>query len=383
MGKTAGKPAGTNAGKKTGKAKQPPERIVIKVGTSVLTQANHFLDYNVIHQIVEQIGALRAAGHQVVLVTSGAAGAAHGLAEFTREKKKLLKMQLMTSVGQPRLMQTYADFFREHDIHVAQALLTRADFGQRERYLSIRQVLEGLLALGVQPIVNENDVVAGEALTFGDNDYLSAAVAATIGADRLFLLTTVGGFFSGGDPRANGEATLVPEVREITKEMWASCQPSLSMGGRGGMYSKLKAAEMVSSFGIRAYIGPGKEPNLVPRVLAGETLGTYFHPSAKRMKSYRQWLRFGALTNGRIIVDEGAEKALRNNKSLLPAGITAAEGNFSQGEVVEIQNARREHLGVGVIELNSESLRAMVEGGTATPRSQEAIHKDRLLIAGL
>ena len=356
------------------------ERLVIKVGTGVLTRPSHHLDYNVIHQIVDQIGRLRREGHQVVLVTSGAAGASHGLLDAQREHKALLRLQMMTSVGQPRLMQTYADFFREHSIVIAQALLTRFDFGDRERYLSIRQVLEGLLGMGIVPIVNENDVVAGEALTFGDNDFLSAAVASTIGAHRLFLLTTMDGFYAGGDPKVSPQARLLHEVREISAEMWQSCQPTLSMGGRGGMYSKLKSVDMVTAFGIEAYIAPGKEPAVVSRIIAGETLGTHFPPRQKRMKSYRQWLRFGALSVGKLFVDAGAEKALRNNKSLLPAGITHAEGNFRPGEVVEIYNAKQEKLGVGVVEMASDVLGAIVRGEQAADRSDEAIHKDRLLM---
>lgn len=364
----------------TNRTAMSAERLVIKVGTGVLTRPDNHLDYNVIHQIVSQIGELRRNRHQVVLISSGAAGASHGLADVRREKRELLRLQIKTAVGQPRLMQTYADFFREYNIVIAQALLTRYDFGLRDRYLSIRQVLDGLLRHGLVPIINENDVVAGEALTFGDNDYLSAAVASTIGANRLFLLTTAKGFYRGGDPKVSKGARLIREVREITPRMWQSCQPTLSMGGRGGMYSKLKAAEMVTSFGIEAHIASGKEPDVVPRIMAGEALGTHFPPRAERMKSYRQWLRFGALSQGSIVVDGGAEKALRNDKSLLPAGITAVKGSFQTGEVVEIQNPRGEKLGVGVTEMSADALQAILDNDTPAARSTEAIHKDRLLI---
>lgn len=357
------------------------ERLVIKVGTSVLTQLNQRLDYNVIHQIVEQIGALRRDGHQVLLVSSGAAGASHGLADFQREHRSLLRRQMMTAVGQPRLMSVYTDFFREHQISIAQALLTRHDFGDRERYLNIRNVMEGLLNLNVLPILNENDVVVDEALTFGDNDYLAAAVAPAISANRLFLLTVGDGFYLGGDPRQNPEAKLLEEVREITPEMWESCQTTLSSGGRGGMLSKLKAAEMATSFGIETHIVSGKVPDIVCRVMAGERHGTRFLPTTKRLKGYRQWLRFGALTNGRIYIDPGAERALANNKSLLPAGIKRAEGAFQPGDVVEIFNAAEEKLGVGLINFSAEELNAMLSGTRQMARSMEAIHKDRLLLA--
>ncbi len=355
------------------------ERLVVKVGTRVLTQPNQQLDYNVIHQIVEQIGALRRAGHQVVLVTSGAAGAAHGLGDFTREKKSLLRKQMMTAVGQPRLMSVYTDFFREHHITIAQALLTRADFADRERYLNVRNVIEGLLQMGTLPILNENDVVVSEALTFGDNDFLAAAAASLSGASRLFLLTAADGFYAGGDPKHNPDARLLHEVREITPQMWEWCQETLSHGGSGGMLSKLKAAEMVAAFGIEVHIVSGKAPDVVPRVMAGETIGTRFLPTQRRLKSYRQWLRFGALTSGRIYVDAGAERALRNDKSLLPAGIVRVDGAFRSGDVVEVYSAGEEKLGVGLVNFSAAELFALKQ--QARPeKSEVAIHKDRLLL---
>ncbi|MDH5751463.1 MAG: glutamate 5-kinase, partial [Deltaproteobacteria bacterium] len=280
----------------------------------------------------------------------------------------------------PRLIAIYNDFFREHRITCAQALLTRSDFGDRERYLSIRNVLEGLLRLNILPIINENDVVASDALTFGDNDFLSAAVASLVGADKLFLLTSTDGFYQGGDPNVNKKARLVDEVQEITPEMWADCQPTLSLGGRGGMYSKLKSAQLASSHGIEVVVASGKEPGVVSRIMEGERLGTRFLPTGKRMRSYRLWLRFGAITNGTIAIDAGAEKALRNNKSLLPAGIVSMEGDFRKGEVVAIHNPAGQQLGMGVVEISSDELRDMISGSREMERSREAVHKDRLLM---
>jgi glutamate 5-kinase len=359
---------------------KPAERLVIKVGTNVLTRSNQQLDYNTVHQIVEQIGALRKTGHKVLLVTSGAAGAGRALCEFRQERNSLVRRQMMTAVGQPRLMQLYTDFFREFNIVVAQGLLTRSDFADRAHYLSVRNVIEGLLMGEVLPIVNENDVVASEELTFGDNDYLAAAVAAMIGAHRLFLLTTADGFYMGGEPGRNPEAKVIREAPAITPEMWASCESSLQEGGRGGMLSKLKAVEMATSFGIEAYIASGKEPRVVPRILAGEALGSRFLARTHRLKGYRQWLRFGAMANGRVIVDEGAAKALLNNKSLLPAGIAKVEGSFTDGDVVEIYSRDMEKLGVGLINFSSADMEAMIRGEKPRDRSQEAIHKDRLLL---
>ena len=356
------------------------ERLVIKVGTNVLTGRKQHLDYNTIHQIVEQIGTLRRAGHSVLLVTSGAGGAGRGLSGYGDERNPLVRRQMMTAVGQPRLMQLYTDFFREHHILVAQALLTRSDFADRAHYLSIRNVIEGLLRADILPIVNENDVVTSEEITFGDNDYLAAACAAMIGASRLFLLTSANGFFLGGEPGRNPEAKLVREAKEITPEMWASCEVSLHEGGRGGMLSKLKSVEMATSFGIDTHIVPGKEPDVVPRVLGGEALGSRFLARANRLKGYRKWLRFGAMASGRIIVDDGAVKALHNNKSLLPAGVAKVEGSFQEGDVVEIYDRDMAKLGVGLINFSSLDMEAMIRGDKPRDRSQEAIHKDRLLL---
>lgn len=360
----------------------PRERLVIKVGTNVLTRENQQLDYNAIHQIVEQTGALRQAGHKVLLVSSGAAGAGHGLASYRHERNPLVRRQLMTAVGQPRLMQIYTDFFREFNVVTAQALITRSDFADRVHYLNVRNVVEGLLKADIVPIVNENDVVASEELTFGDNDYLAAAVASMIGAHRMFLLTSADGFYLGGDPGRTPGAKLLREAEAITEEMWDSCETSLAEGGRGGMRSKLKGVEMATSFGIETYIASGKEPNVVPRIMAGEELGSRFLARPHRLKGYRQWLRFGAMATGRVIVDDGAAKALRNNKSLLPAGIAKVEGSFRDGDVVEIFNRAMEKIGVGLINLSSADVEAIVSGDRRPNRSEEAIHKDRLLMVG-
>ena len=365
--------------------KQPKERLVIKIGTSVLTRLGQHLDYNVIHQIVQQIGALHQQGHQVVLVTSGAAGAAWGLADFSSEKRTLRRLQLMTSVGQPRLIQMYADFFREQHMSVAQALLTRLDFGHRQHYLSICEVLGGLLKRGLVPIVNENDVVAGDALTFGDNDYLSVGVAAAINADRLMLLTTTQGFYAGGDPLKNPKATLLGRVHEITPEMWRWCTPTFSTGGRGGMHSKLKAAKMANAFGIDAHILHGKTPQVLFRALAKEEIGTHFIPQAKRMRSYQRWLRLEAMVHGKLVIDAGAAKALRTKKSLLLAGVVTFEGVFHSGEVVEIHQEVVGKLGVGVSGWSSEMLqerlkqRANLKQGSGN-HDKPAVHRDYLLL---
>ncbi len=366
--------------------KNAKERLVVKVGTNVLTRSDQHLDYNVIHQIVQQIGILHAQGHQVILVTSGASGAAWGLADFSSEKRTLRRLQLMTAVGQPRLIQMYADFFREQHIGVAQALLTRLDFGHRGHYLSICEVLDGLLERNLVPIVNENDVVAGDALTFGDNDYLAVGVAAAINADRLMLLTTTQGFYAGGDPHTNLQAKLLTQVHKITPEMWKWCAPTFSEGGRGGMHSKLKAAEVGNAFGIDVHVLPGKMPEVLFRALAKEAIGTHFVPQVKRMRSYRRWLRLAAMVHGKLVIDAGAAQALRTQKSLLFAGVVACEGAFCSGEVVEIYEEKEGKLGVGVSGWSSDALherlkhRANSVESSNVSNDKPAIHRNHLLL---
>ncbi len=354
------------------------ERLVLKVGTNVVTQPDQHLDYNVIHQLVEDIGELRARGHQVVLVASGARGSSWKLVDFGDEKDGQLQRRMMAAVGQPRLMQLYGEFFHEQGVVIAQALLTRHDFGHRERYLGLREMFEGLLKRGVLPVVNENDAVSGVGLSFGDNDYLSAAVAANIGAQRLFLLTSTEGFYLGGAVEHHTEARLVKEVCGIDQEMWDSCSEEFSWGGQGGMRSKLKAAEIVTACGIDVYILSGRQAGGVLRVLEGEAVGTHIVAEGKRPRSFQQWLRVGAFTWGRVVVDAGAAKALGNKKSLLPAGIVAVEGKFSRGEVVEIHMQGGAKLGLGVAELDSRELMELLDSHVRGGR--EAIHRDRLLL---
>ncbi|MGK5093294.1 glutamate 5-kinase [Deltaproteobacteria bacterium TL4] len=336
-------------------------RIVIKVGTNVLQRPNGKLDYNVISELGDQLAAIHEKGFQVVLVSSGAVGAGKELVHFEKEKRSLLRKQMTAAVGQVRLMQIYSDFFLEHRILIAQILLTRADFGNRVSYLNVRNTLEGLLSAQVLPIINENDVVATEELEskFGDNDLLAVYVAALIGADRLFFLTTARGFLKL-DENGGGE-TLIPVVETYHEDLLQLCHSNLSKGGTGGMLSKVKAAGMAMSFGIHAHILYGKEQNAVLRVLENEKIGTHFLASGKKIKNYQKWLAAGALSKGKIVIDPGAEQALRNKKSLLAKGIVTVEGHFEVKDLVGLFNQTGEKIGVGQVRLSEKELKQQLQ----------------------
>ncbi len=330
------------------------KRIVIKVGTNVLQSENGKLDYNLIRDLAEQIALLFGKNYQIVFISSGAVGAGEELQSFNHEKNSLLRKQMSAAVGQVRLMQIYSDFFLEHQIVIAQVLVTRSNFGERVSYLNIGNTLEGLLAAKVLPIINENDVVAADELTlqFGDNDQLAVFVSSLIGADALFYLTIAPGLLKG--------EKLLETVTEINETILSYCDPILSSGGRGGMLNKVKSAGMAMSLGIDTYIVSGKMENVVLRILEGERIGTHFIAQGEKISSYRKWLTVGAMDKGRLVIDKGAEKALHNKKSLLAAGIIQVSGDFKIKDLVNIYNQSDVKIGVGRINLSAEELKAQI-----------------------
>ncbi len=330
------------------------KRIVIKVGTNVLQSRKGKLDYNLVRDLAEQISSLLEQNYEILFITSGAISAGQELQSFSDEKDMILREQMMAAVGQVRLMQIYSDFFLEHQIVIGQVLVTRSDFGNRSAYLNIRNTLEGLLKIRVLPIINENDVVATEELApqFGDNDQLAVFVSALVSADTLFYLTNTSGLLEGSN--------LIESVTEVNDEILNYCDPTIAPGAKGGMLSKVRAARMAMSFGIDTFILSGKSYNAVSRILAGERIGTHFVAQGEKVKSYRKWLAVGAMGNGRLTIDAGAEKALQNKKSLLAAGITEVSGNFQIKDLVTIYNEADVKIGVGRINLPSEELKQQI-----------------------
>lgn len=347
-------------------------RIVVKVGTGVLTDRRKQPDLGQMEQLVGQLAEQRKAGREVVLVTSGAVGAGMGTLGFERRPSELAELQACAAVGQSRLMATYEQLFARHGLHVAQILLTHDDLEHHERHLNVRNTLVALLQRGVVPIINENDTVSFEELRFGDNDKLSALVACLLPADLLVILTTVDGLIEGyGQPNAR----VVPTVEKLDATLERMAGGTESATAVGGMASKLKAAHIAMRAGIPLVIASGKRAGLLAKAVAGNDVGTLFVPRPNKLKGRKRWIAFFHHPKGALIVDDGARKALREQgKSLLFPGITRSEGGFAAGEVVAIRDLNGREFARGIIACDASAL--------ADPRVRrtEIVHRDNLVI---
>ena len=311
--------------------------IVVKVGTRVVTGDSGYLDDGRIARLAEQLNELVSQGRRVVLVSSGAVGA--GMSELGLDARPtdLARLQAVAAVGQAKLIEAYDRIFRQHGRHAAQVLLTAQDLDDRAGYLNVRNTLFSLMEFKAIPIINENDTVAVDELmtTFGDNDRLAALVTNMLGAELLIILSDVDGLYDG-DP--GSESTdVVQLVSEWNEEVRGYASAAWEGPGRGGMISKLEAAEIVTTAGEQVIIASGHEENVLCRIVEGEALGTLFVSQGKALSSRKKWLRFSAQSRGRLYVDEGAQRAIRDEgSSLLAIGITRVEGDFDKGGVVEI-----------------------------------------------
>jgi len=355
------------------------KRVLIKVGTHILGRDNGRLDYNRISDLVDQIAKIKT-HHQVLLVSSGATRAGKEFRQFNDVKDPLVRKQMLASIGQGRLFQVYSDFFREHSVVTAQALLTSGNFRWESSFQNMKTALEGLLNNSVLPIINENDVTSFRESSFGDNDQLAALTAAMMNVDMLILLSDIVGFFTA-DPKNDPEAQLIPKVEKITPELLQLCEDSLSDGGTGGMLSKLKAAEFATQYGIPTIVCSGEEKDCIIKAVNGETSGTYFETAKekKQFSSRGSWMITGADVKGSITVDEGAEKALKNNKSLLAVGIIGLEGSFEKKDVVLIQNEEKIRLGAGLANFESQEIDGFVKS-YEKPKGMIVVHKNHLFM---
>ncbi len=365
------------------------KRIVIKIGTNVLQQTNGKLDYKLISELTSQIARIRSNGHEVLLVSSGSVGAGRELFSVDESGNTLASHQILASVGQAKLIQIYSDSFRKHKTTVAQILLTRGDFGLRKSYLNIRNTLENLLKYRIVPIVNENDVVATEELdlNFGDNDLLAVYLATLIGADQLFFLTVAPGLLKEEETAQGKQSKVVAKVEKLTEEIIQHCLPFTSVGGKGGMESKVRSAGMAMSFGIDTHIIDGKFPAGVFEIMEGRPLGTHFVAHGRKIRSYQKWLAAGALNKGTLIIDQGAEQALlKNKKSLLARGVARVEGQFEDKDLVEIHNLEGVKLGVGRADCSAKVLRSQIKernltnSKVNTRSAKPVIHRNHLFL---
>ena len=326
-------------------------RIVVKAGTSVLTGGGEKLDLDNMTSLVAQIAQLHDRNIELILVSSGAIAAGRHVLGLPEGRRDISFRQVLAAIGQSHLMRTYDELFSRHAIKVAQALLTRNDFGNRQDYLNVRNTLMALLELKVLPVVNENDVVAMEEIgeVFGDNDRLSALVANLVDADLLVILTDTGGLYTD-DPHVNPEAQLVRHVNRVDSKVEALAVRHYKSTSRGGMSTKLEAAKLATASGVTMVICNGAEPDVLARLIAGEELGTLFSPIADKMESRKRWMLSGLSTYGEIVIDQGAVAALKEGKrSLLPAGVKEVRGRFHRGDIVYIVECGGSRLACGIV----------------------------------
>lgn len=335
-----------------------PKRIVVKVGSSSLTDAKGHLAKPCLGALAEQISELRRSlGIQVILVSSGAVAAGVGHLGWQRGAITLREKQAAAAVGQGLLIDAYREFFASDGIEVAQILLTRSDLDDRHRYVHIRNTLETLLRHGVLPIVNENDTVAVDEIRVGDNDTLAGLVALAADADLLLLLTDTDGFYDR-DPRHDPEAQRIPDVLEIDGPLMEKAgRPGTGMG-TGGMRTKLLAARIAMDAGIDALVAPASDPDVLRRAVEGPPIGTRFHARPERQPRKKLWMVHSSRPNGRLTIDDGAAAAvLSRSASLLLPGIRMVEGDFRSGDVVELVTLEGRVIGRGIVTTPSWELR--------------------------
>ena len=362
-------------------------RIVVKVGTSTLTHPNGKLNYSRIEWLVRELADAVNSGRQILLVSSGAVGAGMDRLGWKEKPKTIPEKQAAAAVGQGILMHTYEKMFGEYGQIVAQVLLTREDSVNRRRYANSRNTLLTLLGIGVIPIINENDAVAIDELKIGDNDTLSANVAAIVDADLLIILSDVEGVFSA-NPQKDPTASLISEISEVTPEVEAICGGAGSMRGTGGMLTKMQAARTAMHSGLVMVIASGAREGVIRGILNGEAIGTLFPPRQNRLQFRKRWLAFGARIKGRLTVDRGCAQALLSSgSSLLAAGIKAVEGSFEQGNTVSIVNAEGWEIARGLVNYNAEETRRVmgahtheIAGILGHKPYDEIVHRDNMVL---
>lgn len=364
------------------------QRWVIKLGTSVLTAGTSYLNSRRMLEITRQIAHLHDSDTEAIVVSSGAITAGREQLGNPDLGRNLPVRQMLAAVGQPRLMHAYADLFAIFDIDVAQILLTRGDFSNRQRYLNARDTLNALLDRRVIPIINENDTIGTDEIKLGDNDNLSALVANLIDADRLILLTDQPGLFTT-DPGVDPNAQLISTVEEIDESLWGIAGGAGSTLGTGGMVTKLQAAQLATRSGTTVIIAQGSRPNVLVD-LAGPTareIGTWFMASGSHMESRKRWI-LSERVQGTLTVDAGASRILaRGEASLLPVGVVGVDGQFERGVIVRVVGPDGEEIARGLVNYGAASLDkikgrqsdeiAMLLGYTY---GDEVIHRDHLVL---
>lgn len=362
------------------------KRVVIKVGSSLVTNEGKGLDHAALARWAEQIARLAESGKQVVLVSSGAIAEGLQRLGWAKRPKALNELQAAAAVGQMGLVQAYESIFRQHGLHAAQVLLTHEDLADRTRYLNARSTLLTLLGLRVVPVINENDTVSTDEIKLGDNDTLGALVTNLIEADCLVILTDQKGLYTA-DPRKHPDAQFVHEARAGDPELERMAGGAGSSVGTGGMLTKILAAKRAARSGADTLIAWGREENVLLRLAAGELIGTQLVAEQATLAARKQWMADHLQLRGKLIVDEGAAKALASSgKSLLPVGVKSVQGEFERGEVVACLDQDGREIARGLVNYSSAEARRIAGKPTSAIESllgyvdePELIHRDNLV----
>ncbi len=362
-------------------------RIVIKIGSSLLTDNGRGLDNQAIASWVKQIATLSGQGKEVLLVSSGSVVEGMARLGWKTRPQSLCDLQAAASVGQMGLVQTYESLFQTYQLHTAQILLTHEDLSDRKRYLNARGTLLALLKLKVIPVINENDTVATDEIRFGDNDTLAALVVNLVEADVLVILTDQAGLYDK-NPVYHDDAQLIDQAQANDSALAAMATGSNSQLGRGGMITKIQAAKLASRSGSATIIASGREDNIITRLLTAEKLGTFLVANDEPLLARKRWLAGQLKVNGKIVLDDGAVKVLeQSGKSLLPIGVETIVGNFQRGELVVCLDQSGREIARGLVNYNSDEVQKikrkpsqLIEELLGYAGEPELIHRDNLVL---
>jgi glutamate 5-kinase len=361
-------------------------RLVVKVGSALVTGNGAGLDHAAIDDWARQIAALRRGGREIALVSSGAIAAGMQKLGWKKRPSEMHRLQAAAAVGQMGLVEAYENIFARHGLATAQILLTHDDLADRNRYLNARSTVVTLLELGVVPIINENDTVVTDEIKFGDNDTLGALVANLIDADALIILTDQRGLYTA-DPRRDANATLVEEGEAGDRRYEAMAGGAGTGIGKGGMLTKVFAARRAARGGAHTCIASGREPDVLSRLAAGDAAGTLLYASDSRLAARKQWLADHLQLAGALVIDAGAIAALRGGKSLLPVGALEARGDFRRGEAVACLDEAGEEIARGLVNYGASECRrilrkpsAEIEAILGYVDTPELIHRDNLVV---
>jgi glutamate 5-kinase len=363
------------------------KRVVIKIGSRVLTDADGGLDHTVIGNICGDIALLRQRGKQIIVVSSGAIAAGRSELGLTEKPRSIPQKQAAAAIGQTRLMRAYEEALAPHGLKAAQLLLTSEDLGSRQRFLNARATIDTLLGFGIIPVINENDTVVVDEIKFGDNDNLSALVTNMAESDLLLILTDVEGLYSA-DPGENSDARLIPLVQVITRELERVAGGSVSNVGTGGMATKLAAAKKAGKNGVPTILVAGKRTGILPAVMRGEEIGTLFLPQGAGLNRRKHWIAYTLKPAGRVMVDDGARNVLlKKGKSLLPSGVVGVEGRFERGACVRIYGPDGREFARGLSDYSSSEIARLaghnsseIEELLGYRYADVVIHRDNLVL---